>query len=184
MAKFYDSITPELRSFITAQHIFFTASAADRGRVNLSPKGVATLRVLDERTVAYLDATGSGNETAAHLKADGRLTIMLCSFDAAPRVLRLYGRGRLIFPRDAEWAELRPLWGDLPGERQIIVLQVDSLQTSCGFGVPHYEFKEERSALCDWAVAKGDEKLVEYRRTHNRVSIDGFVSETVMDTES
>jgi hypothetical protein len=183
MAKFYDSITPELRTFIAAQHIFFTASAAASGRVNLSPKGMDTLRVLDERTVAYLDATGSGNETAAHLKADGRLTIMLCSFDAAPAILRLYGRGRLVFPRDPAWVELRPLWGDLPGERQIVVLDVESLQTSCGFGVARYEFKGERLALRDWAEAKGEEALTAYRRKHNRLSIDGFASETT-DTES
>ena len=179
MAKFYDSITPELAAFIAAQHVFFTASAAASGRVNLSPKGMDTLRVLDEYTVTYLDATGSGNETAAHLKADGRLTIMVYSFDAAPRVLRLYGRGKLIFPRDPAWAELRSLWGELPGERQIVMLHVESLQTSCGFGVPRYEFKGERPALRDWAVAKGEEALVGYRRTYNRRSIDGFDSETV-----
>jgi hypothetical protein len=179
MAKFYSSITPELRSFIDAQQVFFTASAAANSRINLSPKGMNTLRVLDEQTVAYLDATGSGNETAAHLKADGRLTIMLCSFDAAPRILRLYGQGRLVFPRDAAWAELRAHFDELPGERQIVVLDVESVQTSCGFGVPRYEFKSKRRALQEWAQSKGEEALAEYRRKNNRVSIDGLVSETV-----
>lgn len=179
MAKFYNSISPELRSFIGAQQIFFTASAAANSRINLSPKGMNTLRVLDEQTVAYLDATGSGNETAAHLKADGRLTIMLCSFDAAPRILRLFGRGRLVFPRDAAWAELRAHFDELPGERQIVVLDVESVQTSCGFGVPRYDFKCNRSALRDWAQSEGEAALAEYRRKNNRVSIDGLESETV-----
>ena len=180
MAKFYDLLTPELRTFVEAQHLFFTASTAADGRINLSPKGMDTLRVLDEHTVAYLDLTGSGNETAAHLKADGRLTIMVCSFDASPRILRLYGRGRLVFPRDAEWAMLRPHFPDLPGARQIAVLAVESLQTSCGFGVPFYTFEGARSTLVDWAEKKGIDGLADYRRKHNRVSIDGLPNDTVV----
>lgn len=181
MARFYDFLTPELRTFVAAQHIFFTASAATGSRVNLSPKGMDTLRVLDERTVAYLDLTGSGNETAAHLKADGRLTVMVYSFDANPRVLRLYGRGRLVFPHDAEWTTLRPHFPDLPGVRQIVVLAVESLQTSCGFGVPHYTFASGRAALVDWAEKKGEDGLVDYRRKNNRVSIDGLPNDTVVE---
>jgi len=197
MAKFYESITPELRTFIEAQHLFFTASATAESRVNLSPKGMDTLRVLDERTVAYLDLTGSGNETAAHLKADGRLTIMVCSFEANPRILRLYGRGRLIFPRDGAWAEMHALfpdlpgerqigaWAemhalfpDLPGERQIVVLAVESLQTSCGFGVPFYAYAGPRPALVDWAEKTGSPGIAEYQWNKNRVSIDGLPSDT------
>jgi hypothetical protein len=102
-----------------------------------------------------------------------------CSFDAAPRILRLYGQGRLVFPRDAAWAELRAHFDELPGERQIVVLDVESVQTSCGFGVPRYEFKSKRRALQEWAQSKGEEALAEYRRKNNRVSIDGLVSETV-----
>ncbi|MBE2240967.1 MAG: pyridoxamine 5'-phosphate oxidase family protein [Caldilineaceae bacterium] len=178
MAKFYESITPELRAFIEAQHLFFTASATAESRVNLSPKGMDTLRVLDARTVAYLDLTGSGNETAAHLKADGRLTIMVCSFEANPRILRLYGRGRLIFPRDGAWAEMHCLFPTLPGERQIVVLTVESLQTSCGFGVPFYAYAGTRPALVDWAEKKGPLGISEYQRSKNRISIDGLPSDT------
>lgn len=179
MAKFYSAITPELRSFMEAQHLFFTASATDRSRINLSPKGMDTFRMLDEHTVAYLDLTGSGNETAAHLKHDGRLTIMFCSFDASPRILRLYGQGRLVFPRDAEWAALHSQFPTQAGERQIVVMAVESLQTSCGFGVPLYEYVAERPALRDFAEKKGHEGLVAYRWKNNRVSIDGLASATV-----
>ncbi len=179
MAKFYDQITPVLRSFIQEQHLFFTASATTDSRVNLSPKGMDVLRVLDERTVAYLDLTGSGNETAAHLKADGRLTIMVCSFQAAPRILRLYGHGRLIFPHHAEWNSFHQHFATLPGERQIVVLNVECVQTSCGFGVPYYEFKGERDTLCKWAESKNEAELLAYRYENNRVSIDGLASDTV-----
>jgi hypothetical protein len=179
MAKFYNALTPELRSFIEAQHVFFVATVAENSRINLSPKGMDSLRVLDERTVAYLDLTGSGNETAAHLKADGRITLMFCSFDAAPRILRLYGRGRLILKNDPAWSEMIARFPALPGARQIVVMDVHSAQTSCGFGVPFYEFKGERPALIDWALKKGEAGLEEYRRKHNRLSIDGLPSDTV-----
>lgn len=179
MAKFYEAITPELRSFIEAQHIFFVATAAENSRINLSPKGMNSLRVLDDRTVAYLDLTGSGNETAAHLKADGRITVMFCSFDATPRILRLYGRGRLILKSDPAWSAMVSHFPALPGARQIVVVEVQSVQTSCGFGVPYYEFKGERPALVDWALKKGEDGLEEYRRRHNRLSIDGLPSDTV-----
>ncbi len=179
MAKFYDAITPQLRDFIEAQQIFFTASATAESRVNLSPKGIGTLRILDDNTVAYLDLTGSGNETAAHLKADGRLTIMVCSLDHSPMILRLYGRGRLVFPRDAEWETLHPHFPTLPGERQIVLLDVEAAQTSCGFGVPRYEFIEQRETLPKWAAQQGEAKMEAYRREKNSVSIDGLSSDTV-----
>ncbi len=139
MAKFYDAITPQLRDFIETQQMFFTASATAESRVNLSPKGIDTLRILDDSTVAYLDLTGSGNETAAHLKADGRLTLMVCSFDQSAMILRLYGRGHLVFPRNAECESLHAHFPALPGERQIVLLDVEAVQTSCGFGVPRQE---------------------------------------------
>lgn len=179
MAKFYDAITTELRTFIEAQHIFFVATAAENSRINLSPKGMDSLRVLDDRTVAYLDLTGSGNETAAHLKADGRITVMFCSFDAAPRILRLYGRGRLILKSEPAWSDMISCFPPLPGARQIVVVEVQSVQTSCGFGVPYYEFKGERPALIDWALKKGEIGLEEYRRKYNRLSIDSLPSDTV-----
>lgn len=174
MGKFYDEITPTLQEFIAEQQMFFTASATSSGRVNLSPKGMDTFRCLDAHTVAYLDLTGSGNETAAHLRADGRMTIMFCAFAGKPLILRLYGQGELVRLDSERGCELHSLFPSLPGERQIVVLHVTSVQTSCGFGVPLYEFKEPRPLLVDWAEQKGAEGMKAYRRLKNRVSIDGL----------
>jgi hypothetical protein len=180
MAKFYDSIEPVIRKFIEEQMIFFTASATADSRVNLSPKGIDSFRVIDEKTVAYLDLTGSGNETAAHMKADGRLTIMFCSFGPKPLILRLYGKGRLVFPRDAAWDGWHAHFPTYTGERQIVVLDVDLVQTSCGFGVPIAAAGfEKRDTLEEYCDNKGVEGLEEYRRRKNVVSIDGLPSDTV-----
>ena len=176
MAKFFSELDDDLRSFIGGQKLFFTATAAGDGRINLSPKGMDTFRCLDVKTVAYLDLTGSGNETAAHLLADGRLTVMFCSFSEKPLILRLYGRGRVVRPADAEWEGLRGRFPDLPGERQIIVLDIESGQTSCGFAVPVYELKEERQTLSEWALKKGDEGIRQYWKEKNQTSIDGLPS--------
>jgi Pyridoxamine 5'-phosphate oxidase len=140
VAKFYPELTDSLREFIAQQQIFFTASAPAHGRVNLSPKGIDTFRCLDDRTVAYLDLTGSGNETSAHLIENGRLTIMFCSFTQKPLILRLYGHGTVIRPRDAAWQDLYAHFSPTPGTRQIIQLAIASVQTSCGHGVPLYEY--------------------------------------------
>jgi len=174
MAKFYPRLDDALRDFIGAQKVFFTATAPADGRINLSPKGMDTLRCLDESTVAYLDLTGSGNETAAHLTENGRMTIMMCSFSESPLILRLYGRGRVVRPDDGEWDALRPHFPVLPGERQIVVLELESMQTSCGFAVPVYELKGERRMLVEWTLKKGEDGIKEYRREKNRVSIDGL----------
>ena len=174
MGKFYTEITPELKQFISEQQMFFTATAASTGRINVSPKGMDTLRQLDEHTVAYLDLTGSGNETAALLAADGRMTIMFCSFAGKPWILRLYGKGEVVQLDSERGRELHPLFGSIPGERHIIVLHVESAQTSCGMAVPLYEFREHRDLLIDWAAKKGDEGMKEYRRNKNAVSIDGL----------
>jgi hypothetical protein len=174
LAKFFEELDDALRGFIAEQKIFFTATAPSDGRINLSPKGMDTFRCLGPKQVAYLDLTGSGNETAAHLRADGRLTLMFCSFTDKPLILRLYGRGRVVRPTDAEWAGLHELFPRLPGERQIIILDVDSGQTSCGWGVPVYELRGERSQLLEWAAAKGDEGIQDYWQEKNRVSIDGL----------
>lgn len=182
MAKFHQQITPDLRAFIEAQKVFFVASGTGEGRINLSPKGTDTLRVLDERTLAYLDLTGSGNETAAHLKHDGRLTMMLCSFEGDPLILRLYGRGELVFPHDAGWDAAAAAFPPLAGARQIVRLHVESLQTSCGFGVPIAEAMTERPRLAAWCEKKGETELAAYRRKNNRVSIDGLTSDTVAES--
>ena len=175
MAKFYTRLEGQLRSFIAEQKMFFTATAPAEGRINLSPKGMDTFRCLDDgRRVAYLDLTGSGNETAAHLSENGRVTVMFCSFTEQPLILRIYGRGRVVRPGDEDWAELRPHFPALPGERQIVLIEVESAQTSCGFAVPVYELKEERRRLVEWTLSKGEEGIRAYRREKNRVSIDGL----------
>lgn len=174
MAKFYAALTDELMDFIRAQHLFFTGTAAADGRINVSPKGLQTLRILDAQRVAYLDLTGSSAETAAHLRADGRLTLMFNSFDDAPLILRLYGKGVLVMPGDAEWTALYPLFPPIPGARQIVLLTIDSLQTSCGFGVPRFEYSGERDDLVNWASKKGEAGLRQYRADKNRISIDGL----------
>lgn len=175
MASFKDALTPDLARFIQRQPIFFTASGTGSGRINLSPKGMDTFRVLDEKTVAYLDFIGSGNETAAHLKHDGRLTIMFCSFEEKPLILRLYGKGEAVALDSARGMLLKAGFnGPLPGERQIVVLNIESLQTSCGFAVPRMELVGERPMLVEWAAKKGSEGLEAYRRQKNSVSIDGL----------
>lgn len=174
---FFDQLNDKHRAFIAAQQMFFTASAPSAGgRINLSPKGIDGLRIIDDSTICYLDLTGSGNETAAHIRDNGRLTIMLCSFAETPLILRLYGRGRSVQPGDGDqWNELLALFPHArPGTRQIIVLHIDSVQTSCGFGVPHYEFTGQRDTLLEWGEKKGEEKVREYQRTKNVTSIDGL----------
>lgn len=177
MGKMFSAIEPAHREFIERQHIFFNASAAQQGRVNVSPRDVASLRVLDDHTVIYLDRTGSGNETAAHLIADGRLTLMFCAFEGAPLVMRLYGKGRIIARRTPEYLSLLAAHYDnleAPGARQIVHLAVDSVQTSCGMKVPFYDYVGERDQLDRWATVKGETALEEYRRQKNSVSIDGL----------
>lgn len=176
MAKFFDTINDKIRQFISEQRMFFTASApvSNTSRINLSPKGIDTFRVLDEKTVCYLDLTGSGNETAAHIKENGRLTIMFCAFADSPLILRLYGRGEVVHQTSEKWDELSVLFEDFAGARQIIVLNIESGQTSCGFAIPLYEFKEDRKMLIDWAENKGEDGIENYWREKNQTSIDGL----------
>lgn len=174
MARFYPALEDRHLAFIVAQKLFFTATGTADSRLNLSPKGMDSLRVIDAHRVAYLDLTGSGNETAAHLLHDGRMTMMWCSFDADPLILRLYGRGRTVRRQDAEWGALRGHFPALPGERQIILLEIESVQTSCGYAVPMYTFDGERDTLARWAEKKGAMGLLDYWREKNQVSIDGL----------
>ena len=176
MAQFLPALTPELREFIARQHLFFTASAPTSagGRVNCSPKGMDTFRVLSDSEVAYLDLTGSGNETAAHLRENGRITLMFCAFHDKPLILRLYGHGEAIHPRDAAWDALVRHFHELPGQRQIIRVRIESVQTSCGFAVPLYVFEGHRDLLTKWAEKKGEAGLREYWEKKNTKSIDGL----------
>lgn len=176
MGKTYDSITPELRTFVEKQRMFFVATAplsAD-GHINLSPKGLDCFRVLDEKRVAYLDLTGSGNETSAHVEENGRITLMFCAFEGKPLILRIHGRGRTVLPGSGEWAELASAFPSYAGVRQIIVADVDRASTSCGFGVPRYAFIQERDELTRWCEKKGPAAIRQYQHEHNRTSIDGL----------
>jgi hypothetical protein len=183
MARFYPALEEKHRAFIAAQKMFFTATGTAESRLNLSPKGMDSLRVLSDTRVSYLDLTGSGNETAAHLVHDGRMTMMWCSFDADPLILRLYGRGRVVRRQDPEWGELRRHFPTLPGERQLIVLDIESVQTSCGYAVPRYDYAGERDTLARWAEKKGAVGLLDYWREKNQVSIDGLPTGLLEDAK-
>lgn len=174
MASFYTEVTPEIKSFIEAQKIFFVATAADEGRINLSPKGLDTFRVIDNNRVLWLNLTGSGNETAAHLLKNNRMTVMFCSFEGKPLILRLYGNAKMYHERDSEFKEYIDLFPKISGTRQIVEMRVESLQTSCGYAVPFMDFKDERRQLNSWAEKQGEERLQNYRKEKNSKSIDGF----------
>ncbi|MDP9375326.1 MAG: pyridoxamine 5'-phosphate oxidase family protein [Chloroflexota bacterium] len=178
MARTYPAITDELRTFIETQQLFFVASAplAAEGHVNVSPKGLDCLRVLGPLRVAYLDLTGSGNETSAHLRENGRITLMFCAFAGPPRILRLYGTGATALPGSSLWTELHPLFPSYPGARQIIVADITRVQTSCGFGVPLYDYTGQRDTLLNWAETKGDQGMETYRQQKNGRSIDGLTT--------
>jgi len=182
MATQYPDISDKHRAFIDAQHLFFVATAAPDGRVNLSPKGKDALRVLDRNRVIWLNLTGSGNETAAHLKLHPRMTLMLCAFEGPPMILRLYGTARAVHAFDAEWDALYRHFEPHPGARQIYDLNVDMVQTSCGFAVPEYRFEEDRTILDNWAEKKGPDGIRDYWRERNAVSLDGFETGTAQDT--
>ena len=176
MAKLYNEIDDGLRAFIEAQQVFFvaTAPAGPDGHINLSPKGLGALRILGPRTVAYLDFTGSGVETIAHLRENGRIVMMLCSFEGPPRIVRLHGRGRVIEPHDAEFSALLTHFTPAPGIRSIIRIEVDRISDSCGYGVPLYRYEGARPQLISWAERKGEVGLKEYQQKNNLSSIDGL----------
>ncbi len=173
MAEQFSALEPEHIAFIEQQHIYFTATAGAEGYINLSPKGMDSLRVLDSNSVAWLNLTGSGNESAAHVRENGRMTIMFCSFEKKPLILRLYGSATVCHPRDGNWPELSALFPEHPGARQIFTLNVEMAQTSCGYAVPHFDFKKDRTMLSNWATARGDEGLRAYWEEKNTRSLDG-----------
>ena len=174
MGKKLDSITTELKEFIEKQKVFFVGTAASEGRVNISPKGTDSFRVIDQNKIVWLNLTGSGNETAAHLLKNNRMTIMFCAFEGKPMILRLYGHAQIYHQRDDKFHEYLPLFPENNGSRQIIEMDIDLVQTSCGFAVPFMDFKEERTTLNDWSKKQGREKIEEYWENKNTKSIDGF----------
>jgi len=176
MSRVLDGISAELRAFLEAQPVFFVATAPsnDDGHINCSPKGLDTFRVLDDRTVAYLDLTGSGIETVAHVRDNGRITLMFCAFVGRPDIIRLYGRARVV-PVDApDEADLVARFPELPGARSIIVVDVERVSSSCGYAVPRMTLETPRDELLDWATKKGEPALVEYRAEKNARSIDAL----------
>ncbi|WP_286830658.1 MULTISPECIES: pyridoxamine 5'-phosphate oxidase family protein [Kordiimonas] len=174
MADFFDHITDKHKAFVEDQPMFFTATACAEGRINLSPKGMDCFRVLGPKLCGYLDMTGSGNETSAHIRNDGRITLMFNSFTRNALIYRVYGRGRVVRPHHPEFAELKPQFPDLPGARQIILVDVESTQTSCGYAVPEMELVAERQTLKKFAEARGEDGIRDYQQQKNLVSIDGF----------
>lgn len=176
MGKFHDRIQPAHRDFIGKQHLFFVATAplSAGGHVNVSPKGLDCFRVLSEHEVAYMDLISSGNETSAHTLENGRITLMFCSFEGAPNILRLYGRGRTVLRDTEDWERYAPHFTLYPSTRQIIVADISLVQTSCGFGVPLYDFAGHRDIHFQWAEKKGAAGLYEYVQEKNLRSMDGL----------
>jgi hypothetical protein len=178
MGKVYSSILPQHEEFIKKQKIFFVGSAplsAD-GHVNISPKGHDVLRIFSPNEVAYLDLTGSGNETSAHLIDNGRVTFMFLAFEGPPMILRLYGKGKVVLPDSPEWNDMAKHFDILPGYRQIIHAKIETVKTSCGFSVPFYSYMGERDTLQQWAINKSEQGLEEYRKEKNTISMDGIVT--------
>lgn len=176
MGRTHDALDDDLTAWLAKQHLFFVASApSSGGHVNLSPKGHDCFRVLDPHTVAYLDLTGSGVETIAHLRDDGRLTIMFCAFTGPPRIVRLYGTGSAVLPTDARYADLAAGFPPMKGARAVIVLSVDRISSSCGYAVPRFEYKGDRDTLLAWTERRGADGIAAYHREKNAMSIDGLV---------
>lgn len=176
MGKFHDSILPAHQAFIRKQHLFFVSTAPldPNGRINISPKGLDTFRVLSANQVAYLDFIGSGNETSAHTLENGRITFMFTAFQGPPNILRLYGKGRTVLPGTADWDQYAVHFDQYPNTRQIIVADIDLVGTSCGYGVPLYEHTGERQIMFEWAEKKGAAGLSEYIQEKNLKSLDGL----------
>ncbi|MCF8474557.1 MAG: pyridoxamine 5'-phosphate oxidase family protein [Emcibacter sp.] len=174
MADFFDALNQKHIDFIMAQKMFFVATSPKSGRISLSPKGLDCFRIISPTEICYLDYIGSGNETAAHLIDDGRITLMFTSFDRNALIMRLYGKGKSHAPNTARFDALMKFFDETIGIRQIFTVKIDNLQTSCGYGVPIYDFVEERKTLSKWCEKKGEQGLKDYFEERNRISIDGL----------
>ncbi|MGN7613829.1 pyridoxamine 5'-phosphate oxidase family protein [Magnetococcales bacterium HHB-1] len=173
MGKIHPQLSDKMIHFIKEQKIFFVATVPNQGRINLSPKGLDSFRCLNPQQALFLNLTGSGNETAAHLKQDPRITIMFCSFDTNPLILRIYGQGTAIHQHDDNWQEYASHFPHLQGKRQLILITIDSVHTSCGAGVPLFNYQGERSELPNWFEKKGPDGIRDYWQKNNRISLDG-----------
>ena len=179
MGQFHDTLTPQHQAFIADQKLFFVATATTESRINLSPKGMDTFRILGPKRAVWLNVTGSGNETSAHVQADGRMTVMFCALEGAPMILRLYGTAKVIHHKDPEWADLMPHLPPRPGARQLFDLAIERIQTSCGTGVPLYTYGGDRNFLDAWAEQKGQAGLQAYWEKKNLYSIDGIPTRVI-----
>jgi len=174
MGKRLQKLTTSVLEFIGQQKIFFVATAMNEGRINLSPKGIDTFRVLDEKKICWLNLTGSGNETATHVLHNNRMTILFCAFEGPPKILRLYGTAEVFHPGDDKFDSLCSLFPEIAGTRQIFEMDIELVQISCGMGVPLMSFRGDREELIQWAKEKGEKGLKEYRALKNSTSLDGF----------
>lgn len=176
MGNEYKEISSSVRRWIEAQRMFFVATAprADDGRINCSPKGLDSLRVLGPRQMVYADIGGSGIETVAHLKENGRIVIMMCALDGPPKIYRFYGRGRPIEPHQTEFEQLISVFPSLPTVRNLVVVDIESVRDACGYGVPLYEFQADRQSLQNWCDSKTKEEIAKYRLKNNSFSLDGL----------
>lgn len=174
MGKQFDALSDAHQAFIAEQPMFFTGTAARDGKVNISPKGMDSLRIIDANTIAYVNATGSGNETAGHLLDHQRMTLMWCSFTLKPQILRTYGTAHTVHPRDEQWDGLLAQLPAVPGARQIYVQTIEMVQTSCGYAVPFMEMAGDRDTLRKWADDKGDDGVAQYWQDRNQTTLDGY----------
>ncbi|PMJ89922.1 pyridoxamine 5'-phosphate oxidase family protein [Vibrio sp. 10N.261.55.A7] len=179
MGKQFGALTDKHIEFIGLQKIYFVATAASTGTVNLSPKGGDSLRVLDANTIAWQNLTGSGNESAAHILKDTRMTIMFCAFDGAPMILRTYGQARMLHQSDTEWGQYCDLFPKSQGTRQIFILDIDMVQSSCGMSVPYFDYQDDRHDLSRWTDNREKSDIEAYWRKKNQHSIDGFDTEII-----
>lgn len=174
MARQLDKLNQPLIDFIQKQKMFFVATAMEEGSINLSPKGLDSFRIINENSAVWLNLTGSGNETAAHLTNKNRITVMFCAFDGDPMILRLYGTAKTHGFKSEFWKNNIDLFPEIKGGRQLIEMQIELVQISCGMGVPEMEYKHQRQGLIDWADKQGDEGLEKYWKTRNSTSLDGY----------
>lgn len=174
MAKQYAALTDEHVHFIAAQKIFFVGTATETSRVNISPKGMDSFHILAPDRIAWLNTTGSGNETSAHVQLCPRMTVMFCAFEGNPVILRLYGSAKVVHRADPDWESLFERFSPLPGARQIFDLTIDLVQTSCGMAVPQFDYVGERELLNDWARIKGEDGIRQYWEKKNQNSLDGL----------
>lgn len=179
MGQQFQELSDKHIDFINEQKIYFVATAVAEGKINLSPKGQDSFRVISPTRVAWLNVTGSGNETAAHVQINPRMTIMFAAFEGNPVILRIYGSAKVIHHQDADWESLFSLFPSLPGARQIFVVDVEMVQTSCGMAVPNFNFVGQRNLLTDWAIKKGEDGVSEYWEKKNQISLDGLPTHIV-----